>query len=166
MVLESGPRAGSMTRMKHLLLPLMAFLIAACAGPPETLVVKQYVVRNQEASESDEPMVRMEKSRRLHGAVSMAERRQRLGQYFTLLWHDPDGAGLGEVEVIFKYQQGASASRVKVMKKTFPANAAEGVAEFAVIGDDYFNNGKVLSWRASITRDGRELASRQSYLWR
>lgn len=152
--------------MKHLLLPLTAVLLAACAGPPETLVVKQYVLRDQERSESDEPMVRMEKSRRLHGAVSMAERRERLGQYYTLLWQDPDGVGRGEVEVLFKYQQGASASRVKIMKKTFPSDAAEGVAEFAVIGDDYFENGKVLSWKAIVIRDGNELASRQSYLWR
>lgn len=155
-----------MTAMKHLLLPLTAVLLAACAGPPETLVVKQYVLRDQERSESDEPMVRMEKSRRLHGAVSMAERRERLGQYYTLLWQDPDGVGRGEVEVLFKYQQGASASRVKIMKKTFPSDAAEGVAEFAVIGDDYFENGKVLSWKAIVIRDGNELASRQSYLWR
>jgi uncharacterized protein YcfL len=165
-VLESGPHAGSMARMKLLLPPLSAFLIAACAGPPETLVVKQYMVRNQDSAESDEPMVRMEKSRRLHGAVSMAERRQRLGQYYTLLWHDPDGVGQGAVEVLFEYQQGASASRVKVMRKSFPADTAQGVAEFAVIGDDYFNNGKVLSWRASVTRGGKEIASRQSYLWR
>jgi uncharacterized protein YcfL len=155
-----------MTAMKHLLLPFTAVLLAACAGPPETLVVKQYVLRDQERSESDEPMVRMEKSRRLHGAVSMAERRERLGQYYTLLWQDPDGVGRGEVEVLFKYQQGASASRVKIMKKTFPSDAAEGVAEFAVIGDDYFENGKVLSWKAIVIRDGNELASRQSYLWR
>lgn len=155
-----------MTGMKHLLPVLTAAMLTACAGPPETLVVKQYVLRDQKRSESDEPMVRMEKSRRLHGAVSMAERRQRLGQYYTLVWQDPDGVGRGAVEVVFQYQQGASASRVKVMKKTFPADVAEGVADFAVIGDDYFDNGKVLAWRASITRGGRELASRQSYLWR
>jgi hypothetical protein len=155
-----------MTRMKHLPLLLTAVLLAACAGPPDSLVVKQYVLRDQERSDSDEPMVRMEKSRRLHGAVSMAERRQRLGQYYTIVWQDPEGVGRGEVEVLFQYQQGASASRVKVMKKTFPADAAEGVADFAVIGDDYFDNGKVLSWRASVTRGGREIASRQSYLWR
>ena len=50
----------------------------------------------------------------------MAERRQRLGQYYTLLWHDPAGAGQGEVEVVFQYQQGATASRVKRMTKDFP----------------------------------------------
>ena len=152
--------------MKHLLLPLTAILLAACSGTPDSLVVKQYVLRDQERSDSEEPMVRMEKSRRLHGAVSMDERRQRLGQYYTLLWHDPVGAGSGEVEVLFHYQQGASASRVKLMKQIFPAAAAEGVAHFAVIGDDYFDNGKVLSWRASVTRGGKEIASQQSYLWR
>lgn len=152
--------------MKHLLLMLTAVLLAACAGPPETLVVKQYVLRDQERADGDEPMVRMEKSRRLHGAVSMAERRQRLGQYYSLVWKDPDGVGQGEVELLFQYQQGASASRIKEMKKTFPAEAAAGVADFAVIGDDYFDNGKVTSWKASVSRGGRELTSCESYLWR
>lgn len=109
-------------------------------------------------------MVRMEKSRRLHGAVSMAERHQRLGQYYTLVWHDPAGKGSGEVLALFEYMQGGSA--IKRMSKTFPADAADGVADFAVIGDDYFQRGKVLAWRASISRGGREIASRQSYLWR
>lgn len=111
-------------------------------------------------------MVRMEKARRLHGAVSMTERRQRLGQYYTLVWHDPEGAGKGPVEVGFEYQQGATASRVKRMIKSFPASESSGIADFAVTGNDYFTNGKVLAWRASVRRDGRELASRQSYLWR
>jgi hypothetical protein len=108
----------------------------------------------------------MEKARRLHGAVSMTERRQRLGQYYTLVWHDPRGAGKGPVEVVFEYQQGATASRVKRMNKSFPASDTSGIADFAVIGDDYFTNGKVLAWRASVRRGEREIASRQSYLWR
>ncbi len=141
-------------------------LLIACAGPPETLVVKQYLLRDQKQESSDDPMVRMEKSRRLHGAVSMEERRQRLGQYYSIKWQDPEGAGSGPVEVIFEYQQGATASRIKRMTKTFPASAAGGTADFAVIGDDYFKGGKVLAWRASVKRGGRELASRQSYLWR
>jgi hypothetical protein len=111
-------------------------------------------------------MVRMEKGRRLRGAVSMEERRQRLGQYFTVLWSDPGGAGSGGVEVHFEYQQGASASRIKRMSRSFPASDTSGTAEFAVIGDDYFKGGKVLAWRASVRRGGRELASRQSYLWK
>jgi hypothetical protein len=155
-----------MPRVRRFFPLLAAVVLGACAGPPETLAVKQFVLRDQERETYEDPMVRMEKARRLHGAVSMAERKQRLGQYYTMVWHDPDGAGKGPVEVIFEYQQGATASRVKRMTKSFPATDASGVAEFAVIGDDYFTGGKVLAWRASVRRDGRELASRQSYLWR
>ncbi len=152
--------------MKRLLIVLSALSLGACAGRQETLVVKQFLLRNQTRDNDSEPMVRMEKERRLRGAVSMAERRQRLGQYYTLLWQDPAGVGQGPVEVVFQYLQGASGSRVKRMTKEFPASAAEGIVEFAVTGDDYFTGGRVLAWRASVLRGGRELASRQSYLWR
>ena len=145
---------------------LAAILLSACAGPPEKLMVKQFVLRDQERDTHDDPMVRMEKARRLHGAVSMAERRQRLGQYYTLVWHDPEGAGKGPVEAVFEYQQGATASRVKRMTKSFSPSDTSGIADFAIIGDDYFTGGKVLAWRATVRRDGREMASRQSYLWR
>lgn len=155
-----------MIRVKRILIFLAALILGACAGRPETLVVKQFQVRDQVRGTDDEPMVRMEKERRLRGAVSMAERRQRLGQYYTLLWQDPAGVGQGPVEVVFQYQQGATASRVKRMIRNFPASAAKGSVEFAVIGDDYFTGGRVLAWKATVLRGGRELASRQSYLWR
>jgi hypothetical protein len=129
------------------------------------LVVKQFQLRDQESGGTDEPMVKMEKDRRLHGAVSMAERRNRLGQYYTLLWHDPAGVGQGKVELIFQYQQGASASRVKRMVREFPATDSKGTAEFAVIGEDYFKGGKVLTWKATLRRGERVVATRQSYLW-
>lgn len=152
--------------MKCITSLLAALFLAACAGQRETLSVKQFVLRDQVRDTGEEPLVRMEKARRLRGAVSMQERKQRLGQYYTLIWHDPAGAGQGPVEVVFQYQQGASASLVKRMTKRFPASAAEGVAEFAVIGDDYFANGKVLAWHATVSRGKIELASKSSYLWR
>ena len=145
---------------------MAALFLGACAGPPETLVVKQFQLRNQERDTGEEPMVRMEKSRHLRGAVSMEERRQRLGQYYTLIWSDPNGAGQGKVEVVFQYQQGSSGSRVKRMTKTFPTADREGIVEFAVVGDDYFKQGKVLAWQATVSRGGRELASKRSYMWR
>lgn len=109
-------------------------------------------------------MVRMEKLRRLHGAVTAVERRDRLGQYFTLFWNDP--AGENEVEIVLQYQQAATASQVKRMSKKFPASDAAGTVEFAVIGEDYFSGGKVLTWKATVFRGNREIASKQSYLWR
>jgi len=142
----------------------MLFL-AACAGPPEALVVKQFKLRDEVTNSREEPSIRMEKLRRLHGAVSMEERKKKLGQYYTFIWNDPKAVGQGKVELVFQYQQGASGSLVKKMIREFPASAAEGEAEFAVIGDDYFIGGKVLTWKATLRRGNRELASRQSYLW-
>ncbi len=145
-------------------LPL-ALLLGACAGPPEALIVKQFQLRDQNPTETDEPFVRMEKERRLRGAVSLAERKEKLGQYYTLMWSDPAGTGQGGVEVIFQYQQGASASRFKRMTRTFGAGESGGKAEFAVIGEDYFKNGRVLAWKATLQRDKRVIATKQSYLW-
>lgn len=144
---------------------LAVVLLGACAGPRDPLVVKQFVLRDQAPGDVDEPMVKMEKDRRLHGAVSMAERAARLGQYYTLVWSDPKGAGQGEVEVVFQYQQGATASRVKRMVRKFPASWTGGTLEFAVIGEDYTKGGKVLAWKALVSRGGRVIATRQSYLW-
>jgi hypothetical protein len=144
---------------------LPALLLAACAGSYPSLEVKQSHIRNETAVTGDDPMGRMEKQRRLHGAITAVERRGRLGQYYTLFWKDPAGAGKGEVEIVFQYQQGASASLVKQMTKKFPSADSEGTVEFAVIGDDYFTRGKVLTWKATLLRDKKILTTRQSYLW-
>ena len=144
---------------------LLVLSLGACAGPREPLVVKQFQLRDEKRNSGDEPMVRMEKERRLRGAVSMAERRERLGQYYTMLWSDPAGAGQGEVSVTIQYQQGATASRVKRMVTNFKPSDTEGKAEFAVIGSNYFDGGKVLAWKATVQRGDRVISTKQSYLW-
>ena len=157
-----GPRCLN-RRVNFIYCALSIVLLGSCAGPPASLVVKQFQLRDQDPGEIEDPLVKMEKSRRLHGAVSMAERRGRLGQYYTLIWHDP--AAADPVEVVFEYQQGATASRIKRMVRNFPARDSRGTAEFAVIGEDYFTGGKVLAWKATLRRGNRTIASRQSYLW-
>jgi len=152
--------------VKLIFISLLALCLGACAGRQETLVVKQFLLRDQVRNTQDEPMVRMEKERRLHGAVSMAERRQRLGQYYTLIWRDSAGVNQGPVEVVFQYQQGATGSRKKRITQEFPASASNGIVEFAVIGDNYLKGGRVLAWQATVLRNGRELASSRSYLWK
>lgn len=165
MLLELNGGVALIRSVKAFISFLAACCLAACTGPPPPLVVKQFQLRDQTRDSQEDPLVRMEKQRRLHGAVSMEQRRQRLGQYYTLLWHDPAGAGRAPAVVTFRYQQGATASRVKHMSKQFPAAATEGIAEFAVIGDDYFSGGKVLAWQATLQRGQRVLATRRSYLW-
>lgn len=148
---------------------LLAILgLVGCAGKvdnPEALTVKSFQLRSAVVETDTDPMVRGEQLKRLYGAVSMAERADRLGQYFTAQWSDPGGVGSGEVEVRFEYQQGATGSQIKRMSRSFPASEGAGTAEFAVIGQDYFKGGRVLAWKITLTRGGKVLASRQSYLW-
>lgn len=144
-----------------------AALLGACScsttAPP--LRVKTFVLRDQERDTGSDPWARMEKESRLRGAISMEERKERLGQYFTVLWSDPDGAG-EPVTAAFEYRQGGSASAIRRKTATFAAGSTEGRAVFAVTGRDYTTNGRVLAWQVRLLRGKREIASQRSYLWR
>ena len=95
----------------------------------------------------------------------MAERRSRLGAYYMIFWNSPQGLGTGEVEVIFEYQQGATASLIKRKVKHFSSTQSSGSVEFSVIGNDYIKNGRVLAWKTTLSRGGRVLATKKSNLW-
>jgi len=144
---------------------IVAVLAAACASPPPPLKVTTHVVRDQvHNGDGSDPMARNEKLRRLHGAVSMEERKNLLGAYYTIQWNDPD-IKHGAASITFEYQQGATGSRIKSIRRDFPKYATSGTAEVAIIGDDYFEGGRVLAWRATLRRGGETIATRQSYLW-
>jgi hypothetical protein len=151
--------------VKHWYLFLFLLGLGACAGPDSHLTVKQFYLRDQVEDDLEDPMMRGEKSRILHGAVSMAERRDRLGQYYTILWNDANGVGSAPVEIRFDYRQGGSASRIKTRSETFSADTSSGKAVFSVIGDDYFKRGKVIGWKVTLLRGGKVLSTKQSYLW-
>ena len=148
--------------MKFISAAALCLVFASCSGTPEILAVKQFTLRDQDSGAVDDPMVQNEKLRRLYGAVSLEERKQRLGQYYTILWNADAGA---EKEIVFRYQQGGSGSRIKEIRRTIPAGTSEGKEEFSVIGDNYFDNGRVLAWKIDFTANGETIASKQSYLW-
>ena len=157
-----------MRRMKlwqALALILSALSLFSC-GTPQVLDVRPFHIRQVKVDDSDDPMIRGEFQRRFHGAISVEEQGQRMGYYYTVLWNDPSSTGAGEV--VFEFQQGATGSRVKKMVHKIEPGETKGKAEFAIIGDDYRPKGEasaILAWRCKLYREGREVASRQSYLW-
>ena len=148
--------------MKLLSIAVLGLLVIGCAKSTDPLVVKLQTVRDQSMESENDPMARHERIRRFHGAVSMEERRQKLGQYYTVLWQGEAGA---KKQILFEYQQAKSGSKIKTMKRELDSNATYGKEEFSVIGDNYFDNGRVLTWRISLIVDGKTIASEQSYLW-
>lgn len=144
---------------------LLVILCLTACSTRSSLEVDSFFIRDFSMLATEEPMVRMEKLRRLHGAVSAAERRERLGHYYTMHWSDPNGAGKGEIELIFEYQQGATASMVKRQSQRFDSAKRNGKAEFRVTGGEFAKGGRVLAWKATLKRGGREIACHKSYLW-
>ena len=143
---------------------LAVCLLAGCAGEKPTLVVKQYTLRDQNTADNEDPMVRQEKLRRLYGAITMEERKAKLGQYYTVLWNLPENTG-ADRKVAFRYLQGGSGSFVKTMSRDLQPGSPGGKEEFGITGDDYFDNGRVLAWKTDLIVDGQTVASEQSYLW-
>lgn len=148
--------------MKQISILAAGLLAISCSSPQEALTVKQFTLRDQATTVQGDPMVQNEKLRRLYGAVSLAERKDRLGQYYTVLWNADAGV---EKEIVFRYQQGGSGSRIKEMRHKIPAGTSKGQGEFTVIGDEYFDNGRVLAWKIDLIAGGEIIASKQSYLW-
>ena len=144
---------------------LLLILCLTGCSTRSSLEVDSFFMRDFSTTETDEKMIRMEKLRRLHGALTAAERNDRLGHYYTMHWSDPAGAGKGEIEIVFEYQQGSTASQVKRQWQRFASSDRSGKAEFRVTGNDYLKGGRVLAWKATLKRGGREIAKRHSYLW-
>lgn len=112
-------------------------------------------------------MTRMEMQRRLRGAVSMEQRRQRLGQYYTILWHIPAAQDTGEsIRVVFEYQQASTASKILKSEKSFAPHTLKGQTEFSIIGENFFKRGRVLAWQISLYQGQTLIDSKRSYLWK
>lgn len=146
------------------LLAAFCLLMASCATVPEGLKVSTYHLRESMFQENDDPMVRGEVQRYLHGAVTVEERRQKIGQYYHVTWVDHSSSN-GSAEVVFEYLQAGSGSRIKRLAQRVDFTQQLD-AYFTIAGVDYAKNGRVLAWRASVRIGGKEVASKQSYLWR
>lgn len=137
--------------------------LVSCASNGSPLHVRQYTLRDTSPSLSDEPLIRGEAMRRLYGAITPKEREDRLGQYYTIEWHDATPGPAAEV--VFAYQQGATGSAVHQKIFNFAVGETSGKAEFPVIGENYRKNGRVLAWKATLRRGKQVIAEQRSYLW-
>jgi len=143
---------------------LVATLVASCGSPAPLKVQNQLVRDATRESWNLDPMIRNEKMRRLHGAVTNEELNERLGHYYTIRWNNRD-LSKGPATLTFEYQQAASASEIKTIHRDLPENATSGVVEIEITGEEYMLGGRVLAWRITLRRGGETVATRQSYLW-
>jgi hypothetical protein len=97
-----------------------------------------------------------------YGAVNGYDKRQREGHYFTFFWK-----AKREADLVFRleYRQDRLGSLVQAKEIEYPAAKGSRKTTFAIIGDDYREEGKITGWRALLIEDGRAVALAQSFLW-
>ncbi|SHK12242.1 hypothetical protein SAMN02745181_3322 [Rubritalea squalenifaciens DSM 18772] len=147
---------------------MMPVLLVSCASDEPVLAVNKFHLRDAEVVGRDSAMIRGEQRRLLYGAVSMEEQKQRLGEYFTVRWKLDEGSAMahhGDTQVILKYQQAGTASKILKMSRRYSKGVKKGVSEFEIKGEDYQSNGRVLAWRVELVHAGKMVASQQSYMW-
>jgi len=109
-----------------------------------------------------EASMNFERTYRMYGAITGADQHQRFGNYFDFFWRAKRPAN---VTVRLEYRQEKLRSFVQAREMTYANAKGNHKTEFAVIGDDYFNDGRVISWRCLLIENGRIVAENRSYLW-
>lgn len=137
----------------------------SCGGPGEVLEVKEFHLKEVDPDRGESEVVRGDELKRLYGAVTPEERRDRLGQYYSMRWSGPEGREAEPVKLVFEYRQAATGSRILRMEQNFPGTE-RGNAEFHVNGPAYQRGGRVLAWRLQMFRGEDLVETRRSYMWR
>ena len=100
---------------------------------------------------------------RLYGAVTALDARER-ATAITSIFSGARNA-TADVTVRLEYRQEAFARLVQAREIRYPNARGSHKTEFAVIGDDYFDDGRVIAWRCLLIENGRIVAEKKSYLW-
>ena len=142
---------------------VMALLGACSLSPDQALVVRQFHLRDTEPDSKKAPMVRGEQVYRLKGAVTLEQREERLGDYYTVTWR---ALGAEPTRLVMDFQQSSSGAKVHCMSRDLPTKVSGGKVEFKVTGDTYRVGGRVLAWRIRLMQGSEVLSEKRSYLWR
>ena len=116
----------------------------------------QRTVANQDSS------IAFERQYRLFGAVTKLDQHQRFGNYFDFFWRAKRPADL---TVRLEYRQEKLHALVQAQEISYPNVHGSHKTEFKVVGDDYFDDGRVIAWRCLLIENGQVVAENRSYLW-
>jgi hypothetical protein len=110
-----------------------------------------------------EASITFERQYRLFGAVTKLDQHQRFGDYFDFFWQARRPANL---TVRLEYRQQKLHEHIQAQEISYQNVRGSNKTEFRVIGDDYFDNGRILAWRCLLIENGRVVAENRSFLWR
>jgi hypothetical protein len=103
-----------------------------------------------------------ERTYRMYGAISNADRNQRFGNYMDFFWRVKRPAN---VTIRLEYRQEKLRAFVQAREISYANAKGNYKSEFNIIGDDYFQDGRVIAWRCLLIENGHIVAENRSYLW-
>jgi hypothetical protein len=106
--------------------------------------------------------ITFERQYRLFGAVTLLDSRQRFGDYFDFFWRAKRPA---DITVRLEYRQEKLHEHVQAQEISYRNVRGTHKTEFKVIGDDYSDDGRVISWRCLLIENRRIVAENRSYMW-
>jgi len=106
--------------------------------------------------------IRFERQYRLFGAVTKLDQRERIGNYFDFFWHARRAADL---TLRLEYRQEKLHAHVQAQEISYSNVRGSHKTEFKVVGDDYFDDGRVTAWRCLLIENGMIVAESRSYMW-
>jgi hypothetical protein len=130
-------------------------------GSTSKVGAKSNTQGERSATVQDAPIT-FERQYRLFGAVTGLDQRQRYGDYFDFFWRVKRPS---DVTVRLEYRQEKLHEHVQAQEITYKNMRGTHKTEFKVIGDDYFDDGRVISWRCLLIANGRIVAENRSFLW-
>lgn len=145
---------------------LLALLAGGCAGTrPDSPIskVQMHHMRSERLPGGVDQLIVSEQRKRLHGAITPRERRERLGNYYSVHWRVAEEGG--PVTVLFEYRQAERGSEVRRQEVVVPSPRGKQITHFQVTGPAYATDGRVIAWRITLLRDGQPIAVETSYLW-
>ncbi len=117
---------------------------------------------SQKTATLQDAPITFERQYRLFGAVTALDQRQRFGNYFDFFWRAKRPS---DVTVRLEYRQEKLHEHVQAQEISYRNVHGTHKTEFKVIGDDYFDDGRVIAWRCLLIENGRIVAENRSFLW-
>src|SRR6267143_2001095 len=118
--------------------------------------------QSQKTATLQDAPITFERQYRLFGAVTGLDQRQRFGNYFDFFWR---ARRPSDVTVRLEYRQEKLHEHVQGQEITYRNVRGTHKTEFKVIGDDYFDDGRVIAWRCLLIANGRIVAENRSFMW-
>ena len=117
---------------------------------------------SQKTATLQDAPITFERQYRMFGAVTGLDQRQRFGNYFDFFWRTKRPS---DVTVRLEYRQEKLHEHVQAQEISYRNVRGTNKTEFKVIGDDYFDDGRVIAWRCLLIANGQIVAENRSFMW-